>query len=194
MWRHEDVWRTLGGGIDFLTGERVEDECELAKAAADGEPSMGLVLAPLMHGAAQWATLGGLFKGVTNVVLPRFDPHLVWQAVQDYRIAVVTITGDAMAIPLIDALRERTYDTSALVAISSTAAVFSPVVKDQLFDLLPDVVHQRGGRLLRGRVQRPAPGGAGEDRRRRRRRGPDQRAAGPRFDHHRRRRPPGGAR
>jgi len=20
MWRHEDVWRTLGGGIDFSTG------------------------------------------------------------------------------------------------------------------------------------------------------------------------------
>ena len=22
LWRHEDVWRTLGGGIDFTTGER----------------------------------------------------------------------------------------------------------------------------------------------------------------------------
>ena len=21
MWRHEDIWRTLGGGIDFITGE-----------------------------------------------------------------------------------------------------------------------------------------------------------------------------
>lgn len=140
VWRHEDVWRTLGGGIDFVTGVRVADEWELARAAADTEPSMGLVLAPLMHGAAQWATLGGLFKGVTNVILPRFDPHLVWDAVQRYRIAVVTITGDAMARPLIDALNEGRYDTSALVAISSTAAVFSPVVKAQLFELLPDVV------------------------------------------------------
>ena len=46
---------------------------------------------------------------------------------------------DAMARPLIDALAEKTYDTSGLVAISSTAAVFSPVVKDQLFELLPNV-------------------------------------------------------
>ena len=44
-----------------------------------------------------------------------------------------------MARPLIDALTEHEYDTSALVAISSTAAVFSPVVKDQLFALLPNV-------------------------------------------------------
>ena len=140
VWRHEDVWRALGGGIDFVTGQRIEDEHQLAREAVAAGPSMGLVLAPLMHGAAQWATLGGLFKGVTNVVLPRFDPDLVWDAVDRYRIAVITITGDAMARPLVDALRRRTRDTSSLVAIASTAAVFSPVVKDQLFELLPNVV------------------------------------------------------
>ena len=145
MWRHEDVWRTLGGGIDFMTGERIEDEYELARVGSGTPGSIGLVLAPLMHGAAQWGTLGGLFKGITNVLLPRFDPHAVWDAVEKYRIGVVTITGDAMARPLIEALREGrpgnggAYDTSALVAISSTAAVFSPVVKDQLFELLPDL-------------------------------------------------------
>ncbi|MCU1499070.1 MAG: acyl-CoA synthetase [Acidimicrobiales bacterium] len=139
MWRHEDVWRTLGGGIDFVTGERITDEHQLSRVAAEAVPPTGLVLAPLMHGAAQWGTLGGLFKGVTNVLLPRFDPHLVWSAVETYRIAVITITGDAMARPLIDALQAKPYDTSSLVAISSTAAVFSPVVKDQLFDLLPNL-------------------------------------------------------
>jgi len=40
---------------------------------------------------------------------------------------------------LFRSLRERTYDTSSLVAISSTAAVFSPVVKDQLFELFPNL-------------------------------------------------------
>jgi acyl-CoA synthetase (AMP-forming)/AMP-acid ligase II len=73
------------------------------------------------------------------VLLRQFDPHAVWSAVEQYRIAVIAITGDAMARPLIDALREKEYDTSSLVAISSTAAVFSPVVKDQLFELLPNV-------------------------------------------------------
>ena len=33
MWRHEDVWRTLGGGIDFVTGERIEDEYQLSRDA-----------------------------------------------------------------------------------------------------------------------------------------------------------------
>ena len=139
MWRHEDVWRALGGGIDFVSGEPVTDEHHLSRQAVEVEPPTGLVLAPLMHGAAQWATLGGLFKGATNVVLPRFDPHLVWEAVERYDLSVITITGDAMALPLIDALVERRYDLSSPIAISSTAAVFSPVAKARLFDLLPDL-------------------------------------------------------
>jgi acyl-CoA synthetase (AMP-forming)/AMP-acid ligase II len=139
VWRHEDVWRVLGGGIDFVTGERIEDEHLMARLAAETAPGVGLVLAPLMHGAAQWGTLGGLMKGATSVLLPQFDADLVWQAIAQYRIAILSITGDAMARPLIDALRAHRYDTSSLVAISSTAAVFSPVVKDQLFELLPDL-------------------------------------------------------
>jgi acyl-CoA synthetase (AMP-forming)/AMP-acid ligase II len=139
VWRHEDVWRVLGGGIDFRTGERVEDEHQMSRLAAESEPSIGLVLAPLMHGAAQWGTLGGLIRGTTSVLLPHFDAHAVWAAIERYRIATLAITGDAMARPLIDALREASYDTSSLMAISSTAAVFSPAVKDELFELLPDL-------------------------------------------------------
>jgi 3-oxocholest-4-en-26-oate---CoA ligase len=139
VWRHEDVWRVLGGGIDFLTGERVEDEHQMSRQAAEAEPTVGLVLAPLMHGAAQWGTIGGLIRGTTSVLLPHFDPHAVWAAIERYGITTLSITGDAMARPLIDALREGDHDTSSLVAIASTAAVFSPVVKDQLFELLPDL-------------------------------------------------------
>jgi acyl-CoA synthetase (AMP-forming)/AMP-acid ligase II len=139
VWRHEDVWRVLGGGIDFMTGERIEDEHQMSRLAGETEPGVGLVLAPLMHGAAQWGTLGGLIRGTTSVLLPHFDAGAVWQNVETYRIATLAITGDAMARPLIDALRSHPYDTSSLVAVSSTAAVFSPVVKDQLFELLPDL-------------------------------------------------------
>lgn len=139
VWRHEDVWRVLGGGIDFVTGERIEDEHQMSRLAADSEPSVGLVLAPLMHGAAQWGTLGGLIRGTTSVLLPHFDAHAVWAAIEQYRIATLAITGDAMARPLIDALQEKPYDTSSLVAISSTAAVFSPAVKDELFEVLPNL-------------------------------------------------------
>ncbi len=40
MWRHEDFWRVLGGGIDFMTGERLEEYDQSKQAAtqpADGD-------------------------------------------------------------------------------------------------------------------------------------------------------------
>ncbi len=139
VWRHEDVWRVLGGGIDFMTSERIEDEYQMSNAAVHAEKSIGLVLAPLMHGAAQWGTLGGLIRGTTSVLLTHFDPDDVWRAVEQYGIGGIAITGDAMAVPLLDALEQGNYDVSSLVSFSSTAAVFSPAVKDRLFELLPNV-------------------------------------------------------
>ena len=109
MWRHEDVWRTLGGGIDFVTGERIEDEHQhVPRSPARRAPAVGLVLAPLMHGAAQWGTLGGLIKGPRSCCSPSSTRTLVWERGRaSYRIATIAITGDAMALPLIDALREH---------------------------------------------------------------------------------------
>ena len=37
VWRHEDVWRVLGGGIDFMTGERIADEYQMSRAAKEAD-------------------------------------------------------------------------------------------------------------------------------------------------------------
>jgi acyl-CoA synthetase (AMP-forming)/AMP-acid ligase II len=141
LWRHEDVWRTLGGGIDFTTGERLPDEWEQIRRGTAGPAGMvRLTTAPLIHGSAQWGTLPGLFGGDTVVFVPQFDAHAVWRAVQRYRANVLMITGDAMARPLIEAYQQEEYDVSSLLAISSNAALFSPTVKDQYLALLPNVV------------------------------------------------------
>ena len=70
MWRHEDIWRTLAGGIDFITGERLEDEWEQSRKGAEGGGMVRMAPAPLIHGAAMVATLGCLFAGDTAVILP----------------------------------------------------------------------------------------------------------------------------
>ncbi|HEU5110581.1 MAG TPA: AMP-binding protein, partial [Micromonosporaceae bacterium] len=81
-----------------------------------------------------------LFGGDLVVLVPKFDPHEVWRAVARHSVRVVTITGDAMARPLIEAYRDGGYDASSLVAISSHAALFSPSVKQEYLDTLPGVV------------------------------------------------------
>ena len=140
MWRHEDVWRTLGGGIDFVTGEPLPDEFAQSDKGKQGAGLTRLACAPLIHGAAQWAALPALFCGELVVLVPRFDPHEVWQAVARHQVRVLTITGDAMARPLIEADREGGYDASSVVAISSHAALFSPSVKEEYLAALPNVV------------------------------------------------------
>jgi 3-oxocholest-4-en-26-oate---CoA ligase len=140
MWRHEDIWRTLCGGIDFTTGIPLADEWEQSRRGLASPGLVRLCAAPLIHGQAQVATLMGLFAGDTVVLLPRFDPHDAWRAVERHRVNLMAIVGDAMARPLIEAYRAGGYDVSSLVAFSSTAALFSPVVKDACAKALPGVV------------------------------------------------------
>jgi acyl-CoA synthetase (AMP-forming)/AMP-acid ligase II len=140
MWRHEDVWRVLGGGIDFVTGEPLPDEWAQSQRGKDSPGLTRLACAPLIHGAAQWAALPALFAGDTVVLMPKFDPHDVWRAIERHRVRVVTIVGDAMARPLIEAYHQGTYDASSVVAISSHAALFSASVKEQYLETLPNVV------------------------------------------------------
>ena len=139
MWRSEDIWRTLGGGIDFVTGEALPDEWEQSRRGQAGAGLVKLCAAPLIHGNAQVAALAGLFAGETVVLLPKFDASEIWRAVERRKVNVLVIIGDAMARPLIDALREGSYDISSLVALSSSAALFSPAVKDACSAALPDV-------------------------------------------------------
>jgi 3-oxocholest-4-en-26-oate---CoA ligase len=137
MWRHEDLWRVLGGGIDFITGERLEDEWSQPRKGADGTPMVRMAPAPLIHGAAMVATLATLFVGDTCVLAPKFDANAIWAAVQRHRINVLSIIGDAMARPLLDALAAGDYDTSSLYSLNSTAALLSPLVREAIAKALP---------------------------------------------------------
>ena len=137
MWRHEDFWRVLGGGIDFYTGEPLE-EYDQSKQATD--PRMTTFpLSPLMHGGAQAGLLMHLFAGHLTVLEPKFDPQRTWQIIEQDKVQLIFMTGDAMARPLIEEFERQKatgtpYDASSLFAISSSAAIFSPPVKKRWMD------------------------------------------------------------
>src|ERR1700756_4437472 len=116
MWRHEDIWRTLGGGIDFITGEPLPDEWAQSRKGLENGEFVKLCAAPLIHGNAQVAALAGLFAGETIVLLPAFDAREIWKAVQEHQVNVLVIIGDAMARPLVEAFADGDYDASSLVA------------------------------------------------------------------------------
>lgn len=137
MWRHEDFWRVLGGGIDFMSGNLLE-EYDQSKGAATNDPMVTFPLSPLMHGGAQAAMLMHLFAGHLTILAPKFDPHEVWRTIDAHKVQLIFMTGDAMARPLIEAYEEGDYDGSSLVAVSSSAAIFSRPVKERWMAAFPN--------------------------------------------------------
>ncbi|SUA75359.1 Long-chain-fatty-acid--CoA ligase FadD19 [Nocardia otitidiscaviarum] len=137
MWRQEDMWRVLGGGIDFYTGEPVADEYQQSRTGASGDQATWFILPPLIHAAAMMPTFTALWSGNAVIFEPRFDPARVWRVVARERPQVLVITGDAMARPLLDAYRSEPTDVSALWVIASGAALLSQSVKNELLTTFP---------------------------------------------------------
>ncbi|MCF8569977.1 acyl-CoA synthetase [Gordonia sp. HY002] len=140
VWRQEDVWRVLGGGIDWYSGRPVESEWEHAETGAAGGQLVRFPIPPFIHGGSQWAIFQSLFAGGKAVVYPDFDAAEVWAAVEKHKVNVVFITGDAMGRPMIEALEAGDYDTSTVVSVASSAALFSPAVKERYLEKFPNAV------------------------------------------------------
>jgi acyl-CoA synthetase (AMP-forming)/AMP-acid ligase II len=96
-----------------------------------------------MHGASQWSVMGGGVVGNRVVLMAKFDPKRVFELVEQERVTAIMITGDAMARPMLEALDEvgdDTYDLSSWIALSSTAALFSPSVKEDFMRRFPNLI------------------------------------------------------
>jgi len=143
MWRQEDIFYALCGGIDAYSNTRVASPTELVERIdpANAPPVM-FPVAPLMHGAGQVSTIRGVIHGDTIVLTPRFDAEQVWRTVEREKVNILGITGDAMARPLADEL-ERMHDEldlSSMISVGSSAAIFSPSIKEQIMALLPNAL------------------------------------------------------
>ncbi|WP_244928344.1 acyl-CoA synthetase [Nocardioides sp. W7] len=144
MWRHEDFWRTLGGGIDFYTGDLLSEYDQSEQAKLDGR-MVTFPLSPLMHGGAQAGLLMHLFAGHLTIMEPKFDAKRTWEVIDREKVQLIFMTGDAMARPLIEEFERQAatgtpYDGSSLFAISSSAAIFSPPVKERWIKAFPNAV------------------------------------------------------
>jgi acyl-CoA synthetase (AMP-forming)/AMP-acid ligase II len=146
MWRSEDIFFALAGGTDPFTKQKVPNEYFHSENAKNSAGQLIMMnTPPLMHGAAFVGTLMQFFQGNRNVLLPRFEAELVWRTIEREGVNSVLIVGDAMGRPLIESLedleaRGESLDLSSLLSLSSTAAVFSPTVKDRFLARFPNLV------------------------------------------------------
>lgn len=143
MWPHRAFFfACAGAGGHFNPHGPAQVPEDIADRAANGYPMKLFPVAPLMHGAALWAVWSAVLNGLTIVLdeSPRFDAAAVWDRAASVGVNMVQIVGDAMAIPLRDALRDNPgrWDLSAVVNFGSGGAVFSRQVKDDIKAMLPD--------------------------------------------------------
>jgi 3-oxocholest-4-en-26-oate---CoA ligase len=143
LWRQHDIFLNAMGGRNILTQEAVDTYDDVAaQARAFEAPLKFLVLPPLMHGAAQWASFIGLNNGHAVVFPPdttRLDPAQTWRTVEAQSCTTITVVGDAMARPLVEELEAGSYDTSSLLSVGNGGAPLTPTIKARLLAQLPNI-------------------------------------------------------
>ncbi|MDX1511345.1 MAG: acyl-CoA synthetase [Nitriliruptorales bacterium] len=137
MWRHEDMFFAgMGGGNPV--GEPVSTPEELAERISLEYAIKMFAAPPLIHGAAFLGTFIGFFQGSTVCLIRDYTGPGVLQMIQDHQINTLSIVGDAMALPLVEAGNSGDYELSSLGIISTAGAVMSESVKQRLKEVMPN--------------------------------------------------------
>jgi 3-oxocholest-4-en-26-oate---CoA ligase len=149
MWPHRSLFMAaLGGGGIYFRRPPIAAPEELATLVPTGPALTYFAVAPLMHGAAMWATLISLFAGHTVVVNdePTFDAEHVWDLTVRDGVNILSIVGDAMALPLVQALEREParWDLQRLMVFGNGGAVFSRHLQDRLKACLPHILVNNG--------------------------------------------------
>jgi fatty-acyl-CoA synthase len=139
MWRAEDIFFAALGGGNY-GGPGIDRPEEIVNNLTPA-PVCSMALAPLMHGNAQWTTFIGLYGGNTVVMNAsrKFDADETWDLVERENVSVISLVGDAMARPLVDALAHRPIPPT-MFAVVSGGAILSPAIKAELNERAPNIV------------------------------------------------------
>lgn len=142
MWRQEDLFFAgLGGGAP--TGEPVKKPEELAeRVAAGGSGITFFPTPPLMHGTSTLTAFIGFNFGQRVVIHRKFVAEEVLRTIAKEKVTAMSLVGDAMLRPLIDALHGpmKGTDCSSMFSVSSSGAMMSDTVRRQFLALVPNVM------------------------------------------------------
>ncbi|WP_367325364.1 acyl-CoA synthetase [Streptomyces sp. HUAS ZL42] len=142
MWRQEDLFFSgLGGGAP--TGEPVKKPEELAeRVVAGGAGITFFPTPPLMHGTSTLTAFIGFNFGQRVVIHRKFVPEETLRTIEKEKVTSISLVGDAMLRPLIDALSGpmKGTDCSSVFSVSSSGAVMSETVRQQFRALMPNAM------------------------------------------------------
>jgi len=149
MWPHRALFMgALGGGGIYFRRPPIGRPEELAALVAQGPALRFFAIAPMMHGAAMWSSLISLFAGHAVVVNDQhhFDAEHIWDIVERDGIHIVSLVGDAMALPLVKALEAHPgrWDLARLMVVGNGGAVLSAQLQARIQAAVPQVTVSNG--------------------------------------------------
>jgi acyl-CoA synthetase (AMP-forming)/AMP-acid ligase II len=138
MWRQEDLFFAgMGGG--YPAGEPLTKPQEAGPRALENAPMVSFPAPPLMHGAAELGSFINLLGGGKVCLIRRYTGDGALSLIEQEKCNTITIVGDAMAVPLIEALDKKSYDLSSIFALASAGALLSQSTRDALVERIPNL-------------------------------------------------------
>ena len=107
LWRQEDIFfAAMGGGGWGAAAHHPPRRARRPAQPRRRGPAVMLVVAPLMHGNAQWVMWNAFMMAGTAVLYTEhhYDPDRLWRLIGEERVVSIGLVGDAMARPLAEAL------------------------------------------------------------------------------------------
>jgi fatty-acyl-CoA synthase len=149
LWHQDDIYVSAMGGTPFGAPQPHASYDAIAEHVRSGDGQMTLlVVAPFMHGNAQWSSFYTISGGGT-VVLADDNRHFsaadTLDLVQREQVISIPVVGDAMALPLVEeveraAVAGTPYDLSSVAAVNNGGAPLSPGLRGRLLEAIPHVI------------------------------------------------------
>ena len=145
MWPHKALfYAAMNGAGHFHADGPCKVPEDIISRAKDNWFMKSMALAPLMHGACWWSAMISALAGHTIVLNSnkKFDAEEIWDIIEREEVNAVSFVGDAMGIPLMDALEanEGRWDLKALFSAGSGGAVFSNSLQDKFRAKFPNIM------------------------------------------------------
>ena len=149
MWPHHALFvGALGGGGMYFGRGPIDHPDDLAALVLSAPAMRYFAIAPMMHGAAMWSSLISLYAGHTVVVNDQrnFDAEHILDLAQTQCVDVLSIVGDAMGQPLLQALEAhpQRWRLKHLKIFGNGGAALSEHLRVRIGAILPHVMFSNG--------------------------------------------------
>jgi acyl-CoA synthetase (AMP-forming)/AMP-acid ligase II len=135
VWRHVDLlFGGMSAGAEGLTAPE-----DAGPRAAAADPLVMFAAPPLMHGTSVLASFITFLGGSKVCLVRRYSGDAAVRVIREQGCQTMMIVGDAMAVPLLEALDADSGGLPSLRIIASAGALLSPAVRDRLGAHLPEL-------------------------------------------------------